>query len=88
MDLSQLKDRATVMTAVIQNIESVMRIMDLYEQSRPGSIAYQKLEEAILWLQVMTANVQFKTPVLTPASEEVKPVEGVVETKEEITNAA
>lgn len=65
MELSQLKDKASVMAEITKKIEDIFKVMDLYEISRPGSIAYQKLEEALLWLQVMTTHIAFREERVT-----------------------
>lgn len=46
---------------IMGHIENVFKVIDRYETSRPGSIAFTKLEEAILWLQVMVNQVPYKT---------------------------
>lgn len=51
--------------AIISKISEVMGIMDNFQDSRPGSLAFTKLEEAIMWLQVMAHNAPLK-----PKSEE------------------
>lgn len=59
------------LTEMCSYIEKVMIFIETYESSRPGSHAFTKLEEAILWLQVMVNNVDIKK------KEEVKiPLEG------------
>lgn len=45
---------------IINKISEVMGIMDNFQDSRPGSLAFTKLEEAIMWLQVMTHNAPLK----------------------------
>lgn len=58
MDVNQ--ERSDVMKDVMKRIEDVMAIVDRYEISRPGSMAFTKLEEAILWIQVLVSNVSLK----------------------------
>ncbi len=53
-------------------VEKIFQVIDRYEQSRPSSIAFTKLEEAILWLQVMVNQIPLK-------ESEPKVVEGVLE---------
>lgn len=43
-----------------QNVEAAMKVLDRYENSRPGSMAFTKLEEAMLWAQVLVMNVKPK----------------------------
>jgi hypothetical protein len=43
-----------------QNVEAAMKVLDRYETSRPGSMAFTKLEEAMLWVQVLVMNVKPK----------------------------
>lgn len=45
---------------MIQLIQEVMNKMDKFESSRPGSIAFTHLEEAVMWLQVMTNRIPLK----------------------------
>lgn len=45
---------------IYPHFEKVMNFIETYESSRPGSMAFTKLEEAILWLQVMVNNVSLK----------------------------
>lgn len=59
---------------MVQQVESVLKMIDKFEPSRPGSIAFQKLEEAIMWLNVMTHHIPLKADV--------------TETKEEVVDAA
>lgn len=46
--------------SIISKISEVMAIMDNFQDSRPGSLAFTKLEEAIMWLQVMAHNAPLK----------------------------
>ena len=57
---------------MIKHIEEVMKIMDCYVPSRPGNKAFDHLEDAILWLQVMCQSIELK-----PVTED-KPLEGEV----------
>ncbi len=55
------KNEATeVMNDIVQRIDGVMEIIRSFEESRPGSIAFTKLEEAIMWLNVMVHHVPQK----------------------------
>lgn len=67
--------------------EKLFQIIDRYEPSRPGSLAFTKLEEMILWAQVMVQQVPVKAPVAEVVDPEVKEGE-VVEKKDKIVDAA
>lgn len=41
----------------IELMKKAMEIINLYEDSRPGNFAFTKLEEAILWTQVLVGQV-------------------------------
>ena len=41
-------------------VEKAIEFIDRYEVSRPSSMTFTKLEEAILWAQVMIMNVKIK----------------------------
>lgn len=58
-----------VMTEVLKHVEEVMNFIDKYEISRPGTQAFIKLEEALLWLQVMVGNVALKKVEVTAEPE-------------------
>lgn len=56
----QSSNPSEMLHQIVNKISEVMAIMDAFQDSRPGSIAFTKLEEAIMWLQVMTHNVALK----------------------------
>lgn len=41
-------------------VEAAMAIVDKYEMAKPGSMAFTKLEEAILWSQVLITHCNLK----------------------------
>lgn len=45
---------------IMSLVERIFNIIDHYETSRPGSLGFTKLEEAVLWLQVMINQVPLK----------------------------
>lgn len=45
---------------IMEHVENIFKLIDKYEPSRMGSIAFTKLEEAVLWLQVMVQNIPLK----------------------------
>lgn len=45
---------------MIGHIQNAMDIIDLFEPSRPGGLAFTKLEEAIMWMQVLINNIALK----------------------------
>jgi hypothetical protein len=49
-----------ILSSMIGKISEVMGNMDKFQDSRSGSIAFTKLEEAMMWLQVMVHNVPLK----------------------------
>lgn len=42
---------------VMDHVEGIFKVIDKYETSKPAAISITKLEEAILWLQVMVQKV-------------------------------
>jgi hypothetical protein len=72
--MSNKETKAELLQTMIKNISEVMGIMDQFQDSRSGSIAFTKLEEAIMWLQVMVHNVPFKEKndeTIVDATEEI-----------------
>lgn len=51
----------------VKGVELAMRVIDKYEASRVSSLTFTKLEEAILWAQVMIGQTKAK-----PVEPEVK----------------
>ena len=45
---------------IVQHVNKVMEIIDLYKENRPGSIAIQKLEEAVFWCEAMINHCEIK----------------------------
>ena len=60
------EEAASVITTIVGKVEEVFAVINQFQESRPGSIAYERLEEAIMWLNVMCHNIALK----------VKPVDG------------
>lgn len=54
-----------------------MGFIDLYEPNRAGSIAITKLEEAVMWCQVMIANVALKPETIEKIAESKQEAEMV-----------
>jgi hypothetical protein len=60
-DVSTEKEmKNEILSKVVSLINNVMGYIDLFEPNRPASIAVTKLEEAVMWSQVMIANVALK----------------------------
>lgn len=57
-----------LLNTMISKITEVMGIMEIFDLSRPGSIAFTKLEESIMWLQVLCHTIPFK-----PKDDEFEP---------------
>jgi hypothetical protein len=53
-----------VMAKMVDQINLIMGFIDLYEPNRPGSIAITKLEEAVMWSQVMVNNASLRADVI------------------------
>jgi hypothetical protein len=49
-----------LLDTMLSRISEIMALMDTFEDSRPGSMAFTKLEEAMMWLQVMAHNIPLK----------------------------
>lgn len=45
------------MQEIMNHVEAIFKVIDKYEISKPGMLGITKLEEAILWLQVMIQKV-------------------------------
>lgn len=64
--------KAENLAEFIKGTEAAMKVIDKYDQSRPSSMCFTKLEEAILWANVMVAQVNLR-------KEEEKPDENKVD---------
>lgn len=74
MDVLKISDHVKEIMGLV---EKIFQVIDRFETSRPGSIGFTKLEEAVLWLQVMAQQVPLKAvPDAKPA--DVAPQEPVV----------
>ena len=47
-------------TEIMGYVENIFKVIERYDASRPGQLGFTKLEEAILWLQVMAQQVPLK----------------------------
>lgn len=72
--MSNDAERKELLHKMVNKISEVMGIMDMFQDSRPGSLAFTHLEEGMMWLQVLAHNVPLK--------------EKVEEKKDEIVDAA
>lgn len=45
---------------IVKAISRAMAVMDQFESSRSGNIVFERLEEALMWAQVMAHNVKLK----------------------------
>ena len=52
--------KANDLKEIMSLVEQIFQVIDRYETSRPGSLGFTKLEEAVLWLQVMVNQVPLK----------------------------
>lgn len=57
---------------IVKCISRAMGIMDSFQPSRSGNIAFERLEEAMMWCQVMANNVPLK-PITQEPELIVKP---------------
>ena len=62
--------KSEVINKVVSLVNNIMGFIDLYEPNRPGSIAITKLEEAVMWCQVMINNVGLKQETLDKIAEQ------------------
>lgn len=58
--MSEKNSISELLNEMVNKISQVMAIMEMFKPSRPGSIAFTKLEEAMMWLQVLTVNIPLK----------------------------
>jgi len=56
-------DKPELIQHVVQLATGIMDVIDLFEPSRPGSIAFTKIEECIMWMQVLINNIARKPDV-------------------------
>ncbi len=76
-NLSEKNLKAADLTEFSMHVENAMKVIDRYEPSRPGSLSFTKLEEAMLWIQVMIMNSGHKKEN-TPPIEKVALVGDVI----------
>jgi hypothetical protein len=57
------EEKNEIIGKIVGLINNVMGYIELFEPNRPASIAITKLEEAVMWSQVMVANVNLKEDV-------------------------
>lgn len=69
--MEQVENQSGVMKDFMKSIDGLMQIVDSYEVSRPGSMVFTKLEEAILWMNVLVTNVPLKNKEVCS---EIKPL--------------
>lgn len=65
------ENQKEIVSKVIALVNDTMGYIDLFEPNRPASIATTKLEEAVMWIQVMVANCKLKE-----VKKEEAPLEG------------
>ena len=70
--MSHEESRKELLQRMVNKVSEVMAIMEMFESSRAGSIAFTHLEEGLMWLQVLAHNVPLK-----PSNIEVKEQENV-----------
>lgn len=74
-----------IVSKIIEHVNTVMGFLDLYEPNRPASIAVTKLEEAVMWSQVMVANCKLKEETLAKvAAQKAEPLEGEIITAHDV----
>ena len=62
-------EQKKIMDEFVQAINSAIAILDRYEANRPSSLAFTKLEEAILWGQVCVGVGKLKIAHSEPAND-------------------
>lgn len=60
MEVNQ-EAKAKNLAEIMQCVEGIFKVLDRYEPSRPSSLGFTKLEEAVLWFQVMIQQVPLRT---------------------------
>jgi hypothetical protein len=60
MEKYRMEQKKELLGEMVKKISEVMDIMDRFENSRPGSLAFTHLEEGLMWLNVMANNVALK----------------------------
>lgn len=58
MEASQ---KETNLTKFVNAVQQAFGVIDLYEGSRVSALTFTKLEEAILWAQVMVGQTKLKS---------------------------
>lgn len=50
---------------IVNKISEAMAFLHCFEDSRPGQIALERLEEGLMWSQVVAHNISLKPPIET-----------------------
>lgn len=53
--VSMSTDQMEFLTQVASHIDAIVRLLDCYEPSRPSSMVFTKLEEAMMWFNNLLA---------------------------------
>jgi hypothetical protein len=56
--LEMAKEKSANLSEFAAHVEAAMKVIEKYENSKPSMMAFTKLEEAMLWMQVVILNVK------------------------------
>lgn len=62
-------EAAKVIEDIVKRIEQVMHVVNLFEDSRPTEKSLTKLEEAIMWMNVMVHHVELRKQAVQEVAE-------------------
>jgi hypothetical protein len=71
LDQDEMNEKVKNISQFIKHVDAAMKVIESYEASRPGSLSFTKLEEAILWAQVMVNQIPLKVVEEKNDNEEV-----------------
>jgi hypothetical protein len=64
-------DPKETLNHIVNRISEAMAFLHTFEDSRPGQISLERLEEGLMWAQVVAHNIPLK-PFIQPAEEPKK----------------
>lgn len=62
MKMELAEKKATDLREIITYTQRLMDIVSEYEDSRPSAMSFIKLEEALMWMQVMNGTTNYRGP--------------------------
>jgi hypothetical protein len=60
--MSEQSQPMQLLEEFVKAVSRAMAVIDQFEPSRSGNITFERLEEAMMWAQVMAHNVTLKPP--------------------------